>query len=411
LNAQYSVNVRSVSFLIATAALAACAAVSGPVTTENQPVPTTTDSGAATAEAERAFLESLPGYIVTYDTSPTVYSPAGVPLFELAGAIPGAQPTFSGDGSLVWTASDGVTQFVRIRRADGTTLDLPPPMIPFYYYWSPDGASLAFLGNGLVGQIEVAIANRLGEIILNDGGTTYFFDWAPDGTAIAAHVSGDILRIYPLDSDQIDVAVSPNFGSPQWSPDGITWLADGGSLSASVSASALQTTQTLLVGDPTGDPTEITQVNGNASFASSAGRVAVLDGLPVGSLKVIDGVTVTAVSENVGAYQWSPDGSALAFLQFFPQEELARWLIWTGDDTLAFDRFVPTPQFMGTYLPFWDQYMRNQTIWSPDGAAFVHSAATANGFEILIQPAGAGRPAIAVAAGGFASWGPVSFAP
>jgi len=385
--------------------------VSGPDTTATPLTSTTTGSAAAIADADRAFLESLPGYIVTYDTSPTVYSPAGVPLLELAGAIPGAQPTFSGEGSLVWTASDGVSQFMRIRRADGTMLDLPPPMIPFYYYWSPDGAYLALLGNGPGGEIEIAIVDRLGATILNDGGTTYFFDWAPDGTAIAAHVSGDTLRIHPFDSDQIDVAVSPNFGSPQWSPDGITWLANGAALSASVGASALQTTQTLFVGDPTGDPTEITQVNGYASFASASGRVAVLDGLPVGSLRVIDGDTVTEVSQNIGAYQWSPDGSALALLQFFPQEELARWLVWTGDDTLAFDRFVPTPQFTSTYLPFWDQYIRSQTIWSPDSTAFVYSAATTRGFEILVQPIGAGRPAIAVAAAGFASWGPVSFEP
>lgn len=411
MNAQYSVNVRSVSFLIATAALAACTSVAGPVTTATPVTSTATPSGAAAPDDDRAFLESLPGHIVTYDTSPTVYSPAGVPLFELAGAIPGAQPTFSGDGSLAWTASDGVTQFIRIRRTDGTMLDLPPPMIPFYYYWSPEGTSLAFLGNGPSGRVEIAIADRVGAIILKDGGTTYFFDWAPDGTAIAAHVSGDTLRIYPLDSDQIDVAVSPNFGSPQWSPDGITWLANEGSLSASASVSALQTTQTLLVGDPTGDPTEITQVDGRASFASNAGRVAVLDGLPVGSLRVIEGDRVTEVGQNIGAYQWSPDGSALALLQFFPQEELARWLVWTGDDTLAFDRFVPTPQFMATYLPFWDQYMRSQTIWSPDGTAFVYSAATTSGFEILVQPVGADRQSIAIAAGGFASWGPVSFAP
>ena len=402
MNAQYSVNVRSVSFLLAVAALAACTTVPGPVTTSPP---------ASTTDADRALLEALPGYIVTYDTQPTVYSPAGAPLFELAGAIPGAQPTFAPEGSLAWTASDGLTQFIRIRRADGTMLDLPPPMIPFYYYWSPDGSSLAFLGNGLSGQVDLAIANRVGAIILNDGGTTYFFDWAPDGTAIVSHVSGDTLRIYPLDAEQIDVAVSPNFGSPQWSPDGITWLANEGSLSASANAGAVQATQTLLIGDPTGEPTEITRVDGSASFASAAGRVAVLDGLPVGSLRVIDGETVTEVGQNIGAYQWSPDGSALAVLQFFQQEELARWLVWTGDDTLAFDRFVPTPQFMNTYLPFWDQYMRSQTIWSPDSTAFVYSATTTHGFEILVQPIEAERPAIAVAAGGFASWGPVSFAP
>ena len=408
MNARYSVIVRSISYLLATAALAACTAVPGPVTT-GPPASVTSTSGAVTTNADRALLGALPGYIVTYDTEPTVYSPAGVALFELAGAIPGAQPTFSPEGSLVWTASDGLAQFIRIRRADATILDLPPPVIPFYYYWSPDGSSLAFLGNGLSGQVDLTITNRVGAIILNDRGTTYFFDWAPDGTAIVSHVSGDTLRISPLDADPIDVPASPNFGSPQWSPDGITWLANVGSLSASASASAVQAT--LLVGDPTGDPTEITRVDGSASFASVGGRVAVLDGLPVGSLRVIDGETVTEVGQNVGAYQWSPDGSALAVLQFFPQEELARWLVWTGDDTLAFDRFVPTPQFMNTYLPFWDQYMRSQTIWSPDSTAFVYSAATTNGFEILVQPIGADRQAIAMAAGGFASWGPVSFAP
>lgn len=399
---------RSISFLVVAAALAACSTPPGPVSTTDRAV---TTSITPSAPDERSFLESLPGYIVTYDTSPTVYSPAGVALLELAGAIPGAQPTFSREGSLAWTASDGVTQFVRIRRADGTMLDLPPPMIPFYYFWSPDGASLAFLGNGPSGRIEIAITDRLGEIILNDGGTSYFFDWAPDGTAIAAHVSGDTLRIYPLDSDQIDVPVSPNFGSPQWSPDGITWLANGGPLTASMGASALQTTQSLLVGDPTGDPTEITQVDGSASFASIAGRVAVLDGLPVGALSVIDGTSVTEIGQNVGAYQWSPDGSALAFLQFFPQEGLARWLVWTDSGTIAFERFETTPQFLSTYLPFWDQYMRSQTMWAPDSTAFVYSATTASGFEIRVQPVGVDRPAIAIAAGGFASWGPVSFAP
>ncbi len=399
---------RSARLLVFAAAMAACTSAS-PLSDSTQPAPTST--AADSAGAERMFLESLPGYIVTYDTTPTVYTPQGASILELTDAIPGAQPTFASNGSLAWTASDGVSQFVRTRLPDGTIFDAPPPMIPFYYYWSPDSTRLAFLGNGPSGQVEVAIIGSAGEIILTDAGSPYFFDWAPDGTAIAAHVSGDTLRIYPIDSDPVDVRVSPNFGSPQWSTDGITWLGTG-SLSASLGNALTQTTEPLFTGDPIADdPVAVAQVGGAASFAAAAGRLAILDGLPIGSLTVIEEGTVTEVSDNVGAYQWSPDGSDLAFLQFFPQEGLARWLVWNADETLAFERFTPTPQFVGIYLPFWDQYIRSQTIWSPDGQAFVYAASTQTGFEIRVQPVGKDRPAVAIASGGFASWGPVSFAP
>ena len=47
---------------------------------------------------------------------------------------------------------------------------------------------------------------------------------------------------------------------------------------------------------------------------------------------------------------------------------------------------MPTETFVTQYLPFWAQYTRNLTQWSPDSSAFAYAAADGEEGEIRIQP-------------------------
>ena len=46
--------------------------------------------------------------------------------------------------------------------------------------------------------------------------------------------------------------------------------------------------------------------------------------------------------------------------------------VWDGEDTVVFPSFLPSRVWLVQYLPFWDQYSRSLTLWSPAGDAFTY---------------------------------------
>jgi hypothetical protein len=101
-------------------------------------------------------------------------------------------------------------------------------------------------------------------------------------------------------------------------------------------------------------------------------------------------VTIATDAESVAAFFWAPDGKQLAYFVpvivpldgdpenlseentvFFLELHIAEA---KSGETKRIARFEPSQAFMNL-LPFFDQYQRSATIWSPDSNNLVISAA------------------------------------
>ncbi|HJR93393.1 MAG TPA: hypothetical protein VJ938_13195, partial [Acidimicrobiia bacterium] len=61
--------------------------------------------------------------------------------------------------------------------------------------------------------------------------------------------------------------------------------------------------------------------------------------------------------------------------------------VWDGDAVVDFAGFMPTAMFVNQYLPFWAQYTRTITQWSPDSTGFAYAAAPDDGpGQVRFQP-------------------------
>lgn len=324
------------------------------------------------------------------------------PIHEETAGVALRQPTWSPDARIaVWTEIVAAEQRTAIGMGDATRqrrIDVPTP--PFYYSWSPQGDRVAYLGNSPDGQgvalglVEVAD----GTANLVDGGNPYYFDWQPDGSRLVIHVAGRVLAFLAFDGTRTDIPVETGmFQAPAFLPDGRLLVITAGP------------PQSLSVLDVLGNPTELAPVEGWGMFApnSSGDRVAYIDSPPgsgLGALRVLDiaGGEPTVIDQGqVVGFTWDPAGLKLLYFAIDVEAGELVPKVWNGSDVIRYPGFVPSSTFVSEYLPFWDQYSRSLSLWSPDGDAFVVPDASD---RILVQHLDEETPT-EVGSGVFATWG------
>lgn len=285
------------------------------------------------------------------------------------------QPTPGPNGRLAWselTATDGV---IAVVDEQGVVRRIEAPTSPFYYSWSPDGELLAFLGSGpgslIFGVVEDGVARQV------DTGAPYYFDWSPDSASLFVHRVGSDLGVLTLDGERVVVEESPAvFQAPQWTGDGVVYavagagtFADGGVLLATTDEPA----DLVMASAPGEQPALIATLSAFSAFDRSGDRVAVLsfEQRPAGTLRIVDldGGDTTEVAGGVLAHRWSPDGEKLLMLRSDDQGN-ALWEVWQDGAITRLVTFLPSTSFVRDYLPFWDQYSRSLTLWSPGSNAF-----------------------------------------
>ena len=363
-------------------------------------------------------------------------------------AVAYLQPTWAPDGRSMAFARTALTGARSLQASIWVTggRNGPPREVfntstlrPIYLYWSPDSARLTLLSQPLdSAELELGVIDLdQDRYRALDQGQPYYWSWLPDNSALVTHVGGDVrlnaaarLSLVPLDPlrGKADFNLAPTaFQSPAVSPDGryvafVTTTASG----------------TSLVAREIDGPDErlLTAVPGFAYFAYAprGNRIAVLKSATPGpaadgELTIIDtrsGSETALPHGDVIAFFWAPNGQRIAYLvparaaqeqgleldpRFARQPRLFYAELRVADvrrgNSWRVVQFPISEGFLRLHLPFFDQYLRSTSIWSPNSRFLTYAALTAAGGPGIFVSAASGtlRPQF-LAAGDLASWSP-----
>jgi Tol biopolymer transport system component len=305
---------------------------------------------------------------------------------------------------------DGTLLISNVSGGEPYTIFKSSSLIPFYLYWSPDSQRIGFLTQSS-NEMSLMLGNAdgKGDPRKLESGSPFYWAWSPDSRTLLAHIGGSkrdshsarlaLLKWQTNDSPQMLAQGPATFQAPQYSPDGSMILYAGTGDSDQ---------DALYAADADGGHLQtITNYDGRIAFAWSPDgkRIAwmttpVDSELPyLGPLFVgdKDGKNAKQIgNEDILAFSWSPDGKRIAYLTLLlpgsqgcsdcsrgpglsaPLDQghpiQFRWRVAEIDQgrvwTLA--TFAPTANFISV-LPYFDQYARSVTFWSPDGKNFVYT--------------------------------------
>ncbi len=308
---------------------------------------------------------------------------------------------------------------------------------PFYLYWGPDGEQVTFLSSAVGAEdLGLWLVDREGRARTLDRGQPYYWDWAPDGASIFAHVGGSTqenpegarLSTFSLQTaERKDLEVSPmRFQAPAFSPDGKRVLVAGVSDDPAHGLLVLDDHGTVLEHvasaprgvafgwSPAGDRAAFVRAEADAQLGF--GELHLVDLAPG-----VEPVVRPTGLESVAGFFWSPTGLRLAaFVPEFTsegddqlisrgrqQERLLLHLHLVDAESGEVSRltsFRPTEAFLNV-LPFYDQYQRSNTIWSPDGSSLAYTAELpSGGSTVFALPAESGSQAEVLGRGKLAFW-------
>ena len=306
---------------------------------------------------------------------------------------------------------------------------------PFYFYWSPDSKVITFLSITASGsELSLSLVPaRGGKVQLLSVGQPFYWDWSPDSRSIFIHTGGSgqfnpdarLALLVPGDTtNQVEVDLRPTgFQAPAWSPRGEELL---------IAAESSEGRESLFLIDPAGNIKQtVNETPGPMAFAWSpdASRIALLHSAsdPSGllrGLKLLEpqapGEEQIVVAQDTVAFFWSPDSRKIAYFQPVlsspqPGEQgvsqtepqiLLSLFVYNLDSESANQvaQLNPSNEFLNIF-PFFDQYQRSVTLWSPDSQHLVVSAQDDSGVDgiYVVNASGEGNP-VRIADGNLAFW-------
>jgi Tol biopolymer transport system component len=312
---------------------------------------------------------------------------------------------------------------------------------PFYLYWSPDSSQISFLTTDAeTSALTLQIVEDSGDNYRVLGmGRPYYWDWSPAGDTIFAHVgglnargeTGSSLRLLSLENGEVSSETleleTIAFQSPQYSPEG-DYIA--------AAVEDFTGRRKLMLLDPRGEPIQsLATLRGQVAFAWSPDgrRIAYIDGIPApyggvaGRLHVEEiGASPQTISWRpfeqsldapaVAAFFWSPDGEKIAYFEPVVArgrnrraQLIFRMKVYfvAEERTVTIGPFLPTSSFSGQIVPYFDQFGRSITVWSPDSEYIVINAMTREEQPgIYVVPANGDPAPRLIAEGSFPFWAP-----
>jgi len=287
--------------------------------------------------------------------------------------------------------------------------------VPIYLSWSPDASKVAFISN-LNGSNNIVfnmIPAAGGDAKVVDIGAPFYWDWLPDGSGVLVHAGGSSsvdsqarLSLLTLTDGVVEdtLSLKPGFfQSPALSPDGSKALLavegeDGkSSLVVTDRLGKVESTIAALTGPVSfawsPDGKHIAYILGTADQQLTEGKLAFADLAADGTVKNIE-----TQQDDVVAFFWAPDSSRVVdfvlaqadlptptpepspdpnatpaasgpayYLKMYIAEAAS------GSDKVIVPQFSPSQDFWRT-IPYFDQYARSGTIWSPDSQYIVVNA-------------------------------------
>jgi dipeptidyl aminopeptidase/acylaminoacyl peptidase len=234
-------------------------------------------------------------------------------------------------------------------------------------------------------------------------GQPVYWSWSAASSAILTHSGRSVteqpekavIKLFDLTSEE-NAGTTLNyfpafFQAPAYSPDGDHLL---------IAAEMLQRHSTLVMAQNDGEPEDLlVDWQGTLTFSWSPDgrRIAYVTGRhspiggSIGALNILDmgedgeRSNYQVRSSNVLAFFWSPDSRKIAYFEprVLKREGsrdllvLAVSVLDVENGTVQFLTTIrPTLAFLGQVIPFYDQYQRSHTIWSPDSRQIVVNSIT-----------------------------------
>lgn len=284
------------------------------------------------------------------------------------------QPIWSPDSSqLAWgqVTADGFAVGIR-DLADGASTTVPTDNLPYYMYWSPDGATLGVLHNGSSGVVFRMVDVDAGTSEVLDEDAPFYFTWSPAGDRVITHAGAERVESLDVEGRRESLApTGPQYLAPQWTERGVFHVVNSELIvedEGSRVPVAVVSGFTNFVASDTGDRVAL-QSGGTGGAIEVA--LAATPAVDAGDLVVIDiaGDDVETVTENQAAgFFWSPDGSSL--LVFAIRDDELTPLVWSGGEVTEFPSYRPPATMIRDTLPFFPQYAQSVQFWSPDSTRF-----------------------------------------
>jgi Tol biopolymer transport system component len=301
---------------------------------------------------------------------------------------------------------------------------------PFYLSWSPDGQYLTLLSNSRSApslSLHLVDSGGGADRILHTG-QPFYWDWSPDAQRIMVHTGGSRAQnqdaalglldpVNQLSFSEFDLKPSA-FQSPAWSPDG-----DGVILAVEVSGGK---EKLVLAGEEGEILSTLAEIDGAVAFAWSpqgkhlaySNRDKLDSRQGIKSLTLISPLTDEPAAQLLSgpllAWFWSPDGQKIAYFMLVDSmgkggNRVAQTQAQSRMGLFVFDLkqrksqqvalFRPTDGLLEV-IPFFDQYQRSSTFWSPDSRSLVIAAQDANNVEgIYIVAADGSQAPVKIAEG------------
>lgn len=304
---------------------------------------------------------------------------------------------------------------------------------PFYLSWSPNSQIIAFLGSDTSGMAQYLVTASGGDSKLISSGQPYYWDWSPDNRTLIVHIGGDSstnpdahLAFMGLDGSNPtqELNLKPaSFEAPAWSP--------AGDVLALATQNDAGEDELILAGQDGKLKQVLAKLSGSVDFAWSPKgdylAYAVFD--PAASVPTIHLVLLDRVHPDhqnqvtqgeLVAFFWSPNGQKIAYfmlggggpsatsLQTVAQTKPNASLVVRVYDRISGETkevatFVPTDSFQQV-LPFYSQYQRSATIWSPDSQKLVLSGVDSAGENAIYTVGADGSQFKKIADGDLAFW-------